>query len=335
MGRQDTLRRFEAARRQAVIRFLTLAGGCLLAVGLIGLGWTLRPVWQALDRDMHREAASPAATRAVPQPAAVSPPKPVRIWLAAVSNNPIESKEETSDSNNPAQSKGETSHSNSGQTGGQAPSENAAQPGDENPILNVEQSEDAWTPILSGGEKVVLRITPPGDLNAGNAIKIAFIPGTDCEYGSGRVCVSRHRGGQVTLLTVHSGLGGEGEAFRSAVEGTGLDLAFFTSARIRHNMQALAGSPAWIQSGSLGRDDLSLAVVVRIPPVRLEEYFAFPFDEALSAVAEDSPELQAALDSGGPLLIFEICGWQIPGEAMAPEVSPTTASIYLGVIKIQ
>jgi hypothetical protein len=323
MGRQETLRRFEAARRQAVIRFLTLLGGCLLAAGLIGLGWTLRPVWRALDRDMHREAASPAATRTVPQPAAVASPKPVRIWLAAVSNNPV-------------QSNGETPDSNSGQTGGEAPSENAAQPGDGNPILDGEQQpEDAWIPILSAGEKVVLRITPPGDLNAGNAIKIAFIPGADCEFGSGRACVSRHRGGQVTLLTVHSGLGGEGEAFRSAVEGTGLDLAFFSSARIRHNMQALAGSPARIQSGGLGREDLSLAAVVRIPPARLEEYFGTPFDEALSAAAEDSPELQAALDSGGPLLIFEICGWQIPGEVMAPEVSPTTASIYLGVIKIQ
>jgi hypothetical protein len=221
------------------------------------------------------------------------------------------------------------------QQGGEAAGANEAPAGEEKPVPEEAQPGDEWNEFLTSGERVVLRITPPEDLNAGRAIRIGFFPGSDCEYSSGRACVSRHRGGQVTLLTVHSGLGGEGEAFRSAVEGTGLDRAFYSFARIRRNLQALAGSPARLQSGSLGRDDLSLAVVVRIPPQELEAYFASPFDEALTAAAEKSSELRAALDSGEPLLVFEICGWQIPGEALALEVSSTTASIYLGVIKIQ
>jgi hypothetical protein len=226
---------------------------------------------------------------------------PIRVWFAAVSNG-----------------------------GGEV----EVLAGEKMPVPDEAQPRE-WDAFLSSGVRVVLRITPPEELNTGKAIKIAFSPGVDCEYGSGRACVSRHRGGQVTLLTVHSGLGGDGEAFRSVVEGTGLDLAFYSFARIRRNMQVLAGSPARMQSGSLGRDDLSLAAVVRIPPQELETYFASPFDEALEAAADKSPDLQAALDSGEPLLIIEICGWQIPGEALAPEVSPTTASIYLGVIKIQ
>jgi len=198
----------------------------------------------------------------------------------------------------------------------------------------VEPNENEIGVYLSGGEKVVVRITPPEVVNAGRSIKIAFYPGDACEYGTRQACVSRHWNGQVTLLTIHSGLGGEGESFRSAMEGTGLNLTFYSIDQIQHNLEMLTGAPVSIQSGESGRDDLRLSAVVRLPPAKLEAYFTRPFDDTMAELAEDNPFFQEALESGESLLVFEICGWQIPGEPWAPEVSPTTASIYLGVIPI-
>jgi hypothetical protein len=280
------------------MRWLGLAGGLLLAVGVAGLGWTLKPVLRAVERDwMAAESIPPPADGSVQSSKGGEEPME-RLWMPAAFNQPVPTPTDALDT--PA-----------------------------TPVM------DEMGAFFSSGERVVLRIAPPEAVNGGRSIKIAFQPGEDCEYGSGQACVSRHRNGQVILLTVHSGLGGEGEAFRSAVEGTGLNLAFYSFERIQRNLAALGGVPVRIQAGSSGRDDLQLDAVVRIPPARLEAYFARPFDESLEEAAQSSSQLQAALDSGKNLLIFEICGWQIPGEPAAPEVSPTTASIYLGVIEIQ
>jgi hypothetical protein len=308
MRREEMARGFAARRRRMLARILAWAGAALLAIGLLALAITLRPLWLAALRESAAEDSPLPAAELPPASAARESAKgPMRVWLAGVSNQAVDPTVSSPDI------------------------PDASAPGaDDAPAPPA----DPWEPYLSG-ERMVLRITPPEGLNGGKTIKIVFAPGDSCAYGSGRACVSRHRNGQVTLLTVHSGLGGEGEAFRSAVEGTGLDLAFYSFAQIRQNMGALAGAPARLQSGELNRDDLNLAAVTRIPPRRLAEYFEMPFDQALADEALQSPVLQAALDSGEPLLMFEICGWQIPGEEMAPQVSPTTASIYLGVIRIQ
>ena len=306
--REETARLFAARRRRMRVRILAWSGAALLAIGLLALAITLHPLWLAALRERTAEDSPLLAAELQPTSAVREITEgSMRIWLAGVSNQAVEPTAlppEIPDASAP------------GADDGSAP------------------PADPWEPYLSG-ERMVLRITPPEGLNGGKVIKIAFAPGDSCAYGSGRACVSRHRNGQVTLLTVHSGLGGEGEAFRSAVEGTGLDLAFYSFAQIRQNLGALAGASARLQSGELNRDDLNLAVVTRVPPRRLAEYFEMPFDQALADEALQTPDLQAALDSGEPLLMFEICGWQIPGEAMAPQVSPTTASIYLGVIRIQ
>jgi hypothetical protein len=204
------------------------------------------------------------------------------------------------------------------------------------PTLETETpKKDELSDLFLLDENVVLRIASPPEVNNGRSIKIAFSVGDDCAYGTRRACVSRHWNGQVTLFTVHSGLGGEGESFRSAVEGTGLDMAFFSPGKIQRNLAGLSGVPVHLKVGSYQQDDLVLKAVVRIPPTMLADYFSHPFDQALEKAAGDSSDIQAALESGNPLIIFEICGWQIPGEEWAPEVSPTSASIYLGVIGIQ
>jgi hypothetical protein len=215
------------------------------------------------------------------------------------------------------------------------PAPTATQPPVETPQEQVSYLEFAGLHSSADAGAVKIWIEPPSQVNSGRAIKLAFTPGSDCAYGTGRACVSTHRGGQVTLLTIHSGLGGEGEAFRSAVEGTGLNMAFFSLERIVRNMDALTGVPVRLQVGGADRDDLLLAAVVRIPPSQLEPYFNQPFDDALETAAQGQPVLQTLLDESSDLLAFEICGWQLPGEPYAEGVTPTTGSMYLGFIRVR
>ncbi len=192
-----------------------------------------------------------------------------------------------------------------------------------------------WLRESEESGKVRLVIQPPSGVNGGREIKSTFILSSACDYGTGRACLSTHRAGQVTLLTIHSGLGGEGEALRTAVEGTGLNMAFFSLERIRRNMDALAGSPVTLRSEQGSRDDLELAALVRVPPARLEAYFQQPFDEALDAAEMDNPGLADVLDEAEDWLVFEICGWQLPGEGWFPGVTPSTGAIYLGFIRVR
>ncbi len=178
--------------------------------------------------------------------------------------------------------------------------------------------------------KAVLRLGPVAGLNDDKNIRIAFTPAADCPLNSGKACVTAHRAGQVILLTVHSGGGGQGEAFRAAVEGAGLDTAAFSLARIRANLALLAGAPADYKLGAGAWLPLRLAAVTRIPPAQVETYMRLPVDDALRLVSEIDPAARAALDSGQPLLLFEICGWYLPGEDWSPGETLTSASIYLG-----
>lgn len=178
-----------------------------------------------------------------------------------------------------------------------------------------------------------LEIDPGESVNQGRPILLSFLPGPACDFGTGAACLSRHQHGDLVMLTIHSGLGGQGENFRRAVEGTGLDSAFFSLARIHANLEALRGAPARLTGGSGTLEGLELVGVARVPPERLQEYFSLPGDAALALAAEYDPQVKAALDSGEQLLAFEVCGWAVPGEAWAPGVSATSASIYVGFIR--
>jgi hypothetical protein len=181
--------------------------------------------------------------------------------------------------------------------------------------------------------QVSIHIQPPEAVNGGREINISFSPASDCPFGSGTACISRHRNGQVILLTVHSGVGGQGEAFRWAVEGSGINSAIFPLARIHENLFSLEGAPVTLEMGADSHDGLELAGVARVPPSALDDYFRLPFDEALALAAQSNPALARALESGDGLLIFEICGWVVPGEPSSHGVSNTSASIYLGFIR--
>jgi len=220
------------------------------------------------------------------------------------------------------------------QAGGQSVRAAAPAPAEPAPSATPQPDLHFARGLLENGQlSAGLRLLPGAEFNRGQPILLSFLPGEECAYGTGRACVSRHRGGQVILLTIHSGLGGQGEQLRHALEGSGLDQAGLTIGEIRANLAALQGAGAQMNLGGEELDGLELAAVVRVPAMDLKRYFDLAVDDALEMLAADNDALRAALDSGEALLMFEICGWHLPGEIWAPGSSPTTASIYLGVVR--
>ena len=185
--------------------------------------------------------------------------------------------------------------------------------------------------------RVRILIFPPNQrVNQGKPILISFIPGQTCNYGDNRACVnvySMDSGAEVTFITVHSGVGGEGQAFRNAVEGTGINSAGLSLKEIRFNLKALDGAEVVIIQGKHRYEGFTLSVAARIPPKFMRTYFEAPIQEALLFASTVDEDLWGLSQGSLPLLVFETCGWKVPGEPWARGTTSTTASIYLGVIQ--
>jgi hypothetical protein len=173
-------------------------------------------------------------------------------------------------------------------------------------------------------------------VNNGQPIVLKFLPGEHCIFGDHHACVTTFlsaKGSPVIWLTIHSGVGGEGQPFRGAVEGTGIDQAAYSLQKITANLQALSGSQVIISQGSTTVRDLSLKATARIPGSMLQGYFNTPLENTLDFSAQVAPELQLVDDSTQPIIIFETCGWRLPGQPWFPGTTDTSASVYLGVIQ--
>ena len=189
-----------------------------------------------------------------------------------------------------------------------------------------------------GAEGIKLRITPPTDqVNHRQPIAITVNPSRNCPYQEGRACVRAYRtagGGNVIFVSVHSGVDGEAEAYRRALEGLGLDQAGFSLKKIHNNLSSLAGAAVQIKQGERLVDGLQLAAAGRVPPRLIQDYFRNPVEKALSIAATANPELEEFVNSAGTILVFETCGWTVPGEAWAPGVTNVSSSVYIGVIQL-
>jgi hypothetical protein len=168
--------------------------------------------------------------------------------------------------------------------------------------------------------------------NRGRPLAVAFRPGWPCEYINHRACVNLARGGQVILVTVHSGVGGEAQALRHALEGTGIDSAAYSLDHIQRTLDGLPGMTAVLEQDSTHLEDLRVLAAARVPAPQVADYFSRSLDSALDLAAEYSPALVAALDSDQPLLIIETCGWKHPAEPWPAGMLATSAAIYLIVI---
>jgi hypothetical protein len=193
--------------------------------------------------------------------------------------------------------------------------------------------------LNSGQSQVRIRFKPDTPrINEGKPIQIVFHTNTECQFGDGNACVNTYRdrtGAEVTFFTIHSGIGGEAQPLRNAVEGTGFDQAGLPLNQVRKNLQTLLGSEVIIQQDDKEQTGLEIAAVVRLPARLVRDYINTPVNEALTVAAQYDSDLSSLLDSGQPLIVVETCGWRMPGESNPDNLPDTSASIYLFVIKLK
>jgi len=184
--------------------------------------------------------------------------------------------------------------------------------------------------------RVSLHISPPDKkINRGKTIKLSFLPGNTCYFGDQKACVSAHNNGlnNTVFLTIHSGVGGEGQEFRHALEGTGLNRAGYSLNKVQKNMAALADAQVAIVQNGKPTSGFTLVGVTRVPPQHVQQYLDLPVQEALIFAAQLDASLMTAIDPTRPMLVFETCGWKMSEEGWYPGISATTGSIYVGVIQ--
>ncbi len=184
--------------------------------------------------------------------------------------------------------------------------------------------------IQQGETAIEIRIAPqhPGWVGS-PLVQVRFYPGSECDYGDEHGCASLHHSGQQVLFTVHSGWGGEGEALRHALEGSGIDRARFSLAKTHQLLEALRGAQVEMRRGDQRLADWIVAAAIRIPPQGMSAYFTTPFSLALNQLAEQDPYLFEVLESGQRAVFLETCGWRNPQETTSDLISATSGSIYL------
>lgn len=188
--------------------------------------------------------------------------------------------------------------------------------------------------FLPGAAQISLRIFQKGEIfSSDQPVAISFLPGDRCVFGDGRACIYEFEtasGARVVFASIHSGLDAEAEAFRDLVEGTGSYQALYNEEKIRLRLQALAGAKIKVAQGESQIEGLSLSTVVRIPPEHMADYMQTPVEELLDFAVEINALNSDLLSQD--LLVFETCGWRLPGEMPVPGVPDTSTSVYLGVI---
>ncbi len=206
------------------------------------------------------------------------------------------------------------------------------------PSVKVGTSQDFYGIDFSDStRRVRIKIYPSDrEVNGGNPIVISFYPGEECVLGDGSACIHKAmslRGGEITYITAHSGLGGEADALRNALEGTGFDQARYSLEQVHEKLRLLEGAQVIISQGDVDVGGLRLVSAGRIPPEHLQDYMSASFPDSLRLAALLNPSLTGAVFPALPEIVLETCGWWMPGEELAPGSNTTAASIYLGVIQ--
>jgi len=185
--------------------------------------------------------------------------------------------------------------------------------------------------------RVILTIQPPDNrINNGKPILIPVFPAGECEFGEKTACVTAYKPsqeGNTIFMSIHSGVGGEAQRFRHAIEGTGIDKAGYSLDEVIRNLEAIQGADVSITQDDVTISGLKLMTASRVPAGYLSSYFNTPIPLALLNASSFNSDLVTYLHPDEPQLVIETCGWKMRGEPWADEVTPTTASIYLGVIQ--
>lgn len=188
-----------------------------------------------------------------------------------------------------------------------------------------------------GAAPISLSLLPDASqMDFGGGVEVAFSPGLHCEFGDGQACVYEFEspeGSRVVFASIHSGVGGDADALRDLIEGTGFNQGLFNPEQVDARLDAMIGSKVRLKQGSAGTVDLQLIALVRIPPEQVATYQALPVERALRFAAEFARLDPAML--GQDLFIFETCGWRLPGEAQITDLPATSSAVYIGLAGVE
>jgi hypothetical protein len=188
-----------------------------------------------------------------------------------------------------------------------------------------------------GSREVQIKIYPPDRrVNNGSPIVIRFLPSMSCSAEGDSGCIRKYNSGfqsDITFITVHSGLGGTGQAFRRALEGNGYNQAGFSLSQVKKNLNRLEGARVVISQGKKTIEGFHVAALTRIPSHKMLRYLNRPISKSLGFASNLDPSIEPFIHPSIPQLVFETCGWRMPEEPYTAGVNDTSASIYLGVIQ--
>jgi len=210
------------------------------------------------------------------------------------------------------------------------------------PVVQTRLNEERDAPVFDinfkdGSPPVKILLDPHIEQNhALTPVEISFLPGEHCIFGDGYACVYEFissAGKSVTFISVHSGLGGEGDDLRNLFEGTGINLGLFEPAQVMNIAQSLSGSAIEIKQDNRLIKDLTLSAVSRIPPEHFTTYTMLPIEEALDFAIEITSIDPSILNQD--LLIIETCGWRLPGEEQIVGLNVTSSSVYLAIVSLE
>ena len=172
--------------------------------------------------------------------------------------------------------------------------------------------------------------------HAGKNVEISFLPGNHCAFGEGYGCVYKFltpNEKHVTFVSVHSGLGGEGDDLRNLLEGTGINQGLFKPDQVLNVAKSLIGSEIRIEQGDRKISDLTLSRVIRIPPEYVETYTALPVEDTLEYAVKVASLDRTILNDN--LMVIETCGWRLPGEEEIAGLNDMSYSVYLVIVSLE
>ena len=232
-------------------------------------------------------------------------------------------------------------------------SENSFQLGtafEPDPALETEMKETLEDPNLyepsldfygidfgNGKEQITIKIIPRDQtVNNGKPILFSFLPKEGCKFGTKKACIYAYKtgtDGNIIMISVHSGVGGEAQTLRNAIEGTWINSSAFNLKKIHSKLRTLEGSQVVISQGEHEVRDLGFIVGGRIPAEEYQNYLKTPIYDALRFASELDEDFSRVIYPDRPQIVIETCGWKLRGEARAPGLTDTSASIYLGVVQ--
>lgn len=184
---------------------------------------------------------------------------------------------------------------------------------------------------------ITIDINPNGNISDFNRpIHLEFKPGNPCRFIDDRACVYSYltpSNKNVIFITLHSGLGGDGQPLRHALEGTGFNRASYSINKVMSNLNKIVEAQVKIQQGNKNVNPLVVTNAVRIHARYLQEYFSTPIQDLAKFANSIDSGLNSDILLDRPTIIIETCGWRMRGEEWSEGITQSTGSIYLLIIQ--